>query len=146
LCACFVAVMVTWMSFTFSVRELRRDVLIMIETHIVMSLLIFCLILILVFYLALTLMLHLSLLLVPCLISLMDLTIAHTVSVHERTSLSLDTLVTVHVLIVAIVSRVGLVFLLEGLILTLSPDTWTIHVFTVVAHVPLGQMVRCKGL
>jgi hypothetical protein len=44
----------------------------------------------------------------------MNLTIAHMVLVHERTTLSLDALVTAHVLIVVIVSRVGLVFLLEG--------------------------------
>jgi hypothetical protein len=46
------------------------------------------------------------------------------VLVHERTTLSLDTLVMAHMLIVVIVSRVGLVFLLEGLSLTLSPDTF----------------------
>jgi hypothetical protein len=61
--------------------------------------------------------------------------------VHERTALSLDALVTAHVLIVVIVSLVGLVFLLEGLTLTLSQDIWTTHVFPVVVHVPLGQMV-----
>jgi hypothetical protein len=43
--------------------------------------------------------------------SLMDLTIAHMILVHERTTLSLDALVTAHVLIVVIVSRIGLVFL-----------------------------------
>jgi hypothetical protein len=79
----------------------------MLETHIVMSSLIFCLILILVL----------------CLTSFMDLTIAHMVLVHERTTLYLDALVTAHVLIVVIVSRVGPVFLLEGLTLTLSTDT-----------------------
>jgi hypothetical protein len=73
----------------------------------------------------------------------MDLTIAHMVLVHERTALSLDALVTAHVLIVIIVSRVGLIFLLELLTLTLSPDIWTVHVFPVVVHVPLGQVVRC---
>jgi hypothetical protein len=52
--------------------------------------------------------------------SLMDLTIAHMVLVHERTALSLDTLVMTHVLIVVIVSRVGLIFLLEGPTPTLS--------------------------
>jgi hypothetical protein len=57
------------------------------------------------------------------LISLMDLAIAHMVLVHDRTPLSLDALVTTHVLIVVIVSRVGPVFLLECLTLTLSPDT-----------------------
>jgi hypothetical protein len=45
----------------------------------VMSSLIFCLVL--------TLMLYLTLLLVLCLVSLMDLTIAHKVLVHERTTL-----------------------------------------------------------
>jgi hypothetical protein len=108
------------MSFTSSVRELRRDVLIMLETYIVMSSMIVRLVLILVFRLALTLVLHLALLLMSCLISLMDLTIAHMVLVHERTALSLDTLVMSHVLIVMIISHVGLVFLLEGLTLTLS--------------------------
>jgi hypothetical protein len=76
---CFVAVLVTWMSCAFGRRELRRVVLIMLETHIVMSLLTSCLVLTLVFYLILTLMLRLALLLKLCLISLMDLTIAHMV-------------------------------------------------------------------
>jgi hypothetical protein len=48
-----------------------------------------------------------------------------------------------HVLIVMIILCVGLVFLMELLILTLSPDTQTAHVFLVVVHVPLGQVVRC---
>jgi hypothetical protein len=74
----------------------------------------------LIFYLALPLVFCLALLLVLCLSSLMDLTIAHMVLVHERTGLSLDTLVAAHILIVVIVSRVGLVFLLEGLTLTLK--------------------------
>jgi hypothetical protein len=118
----------------------------MLETHIVISSLIFRLVLILVFCLTLTLVLHLALLFVPCLVSLMDLTIAQMALVHERTALSLDALVMTHVLIVVIVSRVGLVFLLEGLTLTLSRDTWTVHIFPIIAHVPLSQMVRCKGL
>jgi hypothetical protein len=59
----------------------------------------------------------------------MDLTIADVVLVHERTSLSLDALVMAHVLIVVIGSHVGLFFLLDGLTLTLSRDTWTVHVF-----------------
>jgi hypothetical protein len=42
------------------------------------------------------------------------------VLVHGRTPLCLDTLVTAHVLIVMIVPRVGMVFLLESLTLTLS--------------------------
>jgi hypothetical protein len=110
----------------------------MLETHIVMSSLIF--------HLLLTLVLRLVLLLVLCLISLMDLTITHMVLVHERTTLCLDALVTTHVLIMVIISHIGLVFLLEGLTLTLSPDTWAIHVFPIVVHIPLGQMVKCKGL
>jgi hypothetical protein len=98
------------------------------------------------FRLALSLALCHVLLLVLCLSLLMDLTIAHMVLVHEKTTLSLDALVTAHVLIVVIISRVGLFFLLDGLTLTLSRDTWTVHIFPIVAHVPLGQMVRCKGL
>jgi hypothetical protein len=126
----------------------------MLETHIVMSSLIFRLVLILMFRLAFTLVLRLALfhvlclalLLVLCLSSLMDLTIAHMVLVHERTALSLDALVTAHILNVVIVSHVGLVFLLRGPSPTLSRDTWTVHVFPVVVHVPLDQVVRCKGL
>jgi hypothetical protein len=53
------------------------------------------------------------------------------------------TLDTAHVLIVVIISRVDLVSLLEGLTPTLSRDTWTVHAFPVVVHVPLGQVVRC---
>jgi hypothetical protein len=90
----------------------------MLETHIVMSSLIFRLVLILIFHLAFTLVLLLALshgfclalLLVLRLSSLMDLTIAHMVLVHDRTALSLDALVTAHVLIVVTVSRVCLVF------------------------------------
>jgi flagellar biosynthesis protein FlhB len=119
---CFVAVLVTWMSFASGGRELRGGVLSMLESHIVMSSLIFCLTLILKFHLIFTLVLLLTLshvlclalLLVLCLSSLMELTIAHMVLVHERTALSLDALDTAHVLIVAIVSHVGLVSLLEG--------------------------------
>jgi hypothetical protein len=118
----------------------------MLETHIVMSSLIFGLILILVFHLALTLILCFTLLLMLCLSSIMDLTIAHMILVHERTALSLDALVMAHVLIVVIVSRVCLIFLLEGLILTLNQDTWMIHIFPIVPHVPLGQMVKCKKM
>jgi hypothetical protein len=146
LCACFVVVLVTWMSFASGGRELRGGELSMLETHIVMSLLIFCLVLTLVLHLAFTLVLRLALLLVLRLSSLMDLTIAHIVLVHERTALCLDTLDTAHVLIMVIISRVGLVSLLEGLTLTLSRDIWMTHIFLVVVHVPLGQMVSWKGL
>jgi hypothetical protein len=92
----------------------------MSETHIVMSFLIFCLTLSLELCLTLLLVLCLALLLVLCLSSLIDLSIAHMVLIHERTVLRLNTLVMTHTLIVVIVSRVGLVFLLEGLTLTLS--------------------------
>jgi hypothetical protein len=116
------------MSFASDGRELRGGVLSMLDTHIVMSSLISCLVLILMFCFAFTLVLHLalfhvlclSLLLVLHLSSLMDLTIAHMVLVHERTALCLDALDTAHVLIVVIVSRVCLFSLLEGLTLTLS--------------------------
>jgi hypothetical protein len=103
------------MSSAFGVRDLRGGALSMIETHIVMSSLIFCLNLILVLCLALTLML--------CLSSLMDLSIAHMVLVHERTILCLDALDMAHVLIVVIVFRVGLIFLEEGFTPVLSRDT-----------------------
>jgi hypothetical protein len=118
----------------------------MLETHIVMSSLIFCLVLILMFHLAFTLVLRLTLFHVLCLSSLMDLTIAHIVLVHERTALSQDALITAHILIVVTVSRVGLIFPLEGPSPTLSRDTWTVHAFPVVVHVPLDQVVRCKRL
>jgi hypothetical protein len=79
-----------------------------------MSSLIFRLVLILMFCFIFTLVFHLTFFHVLCLSSLMDLTIAHMVLVHERTALSLDALVTAHVLIVVIISRVGLIFPLEG--------------------------------
>jgi hypothetical protein len=152
--ACFMAVLVTWMSFASGKRKLRGDVLSMLETHIVMSLSIFRLALILMSRLAFTLVLLLApshvlclaLLLVLCLSSLMDLTIAHMVLVHERTALSLDALVTAHVLIVVTISHVGLVFPLEGHFPTLSRDICTVHAFFIMVHVPLGQVVRYKGL
>jgi hypothetical protein len=100
--ACFVVVLATWMSFASDVRELRGDVLSMLGTHIIMSSLIFRLVLILIFHLAFTLMLRLALLHVLLLSTLMDLTIAHMVLVHERTALRLYALVTAHVLIVVI--------------------------------------------
>jgi hypothetical protein len=143
---CFVVVRVIWMSFSFDERELRRGMLSMLETHIVMSSLISRLVLILVFRLACTLVLRLAFFHVLYLSSLIDLTIAHMVLVHERTTLCLDALNTAHILIVMIVSRVGLVFLLEGLTLTLSRDIWTAHVFPIAVHVPLSQMVSCKKL
>jgi hypothetical protein len=79
----------------------------MLETNIALSSLIF----------------HLVLILVLCLASFMDLTIAHMVLVHERIALCLDALVMAHVLIMVIVFHVGTIFLLEGLTLSLSPDT-----------------------
>jgi hypothetical protein len=142
------------MSFASGGRELRGGVLSMLETHMVMSSLIFCLVLILMFRLTFTLVLLLALFRVLCLAlllvfrlsSLMDPTIAHMVLVHERTALSPDALVVAHVLVVVTISRVGLVFPLEGPFPTLSQDTWTVHDFLVVVHVPLGQVVKCKGL
>jgi hypothetical protein len=104
----------------------------MLETHILMSLLLFCLALILMFCLTLTLVLCLALFHVLCLSSLMDLTITHMVLVHERTALSLDALVTAHVHIVVTVSHVVLVFPLEGSSPTLSRDSWTVHAFPVM--------------
>jgi hypothetical protein len=100
----------------------------MLESHIVMSSLMFRLSLILVFRLVFTLVLLLApfhvlcltLLLVFCLNSLMKLTIAHMVLVHEITALSLDAFIMVHILIVVTVFRVGLVFSLEGPFPTLS--------------------------
>jgi hypothetical protein len=74
-----------------------------LETHIVMSSLIFLLVL--------TLVLHLTLLNAFFLSSLMDLIIAYMVLVHERTAWSLNALVMARMLIVVIISRVGLVFL-----------------------------------
>jgi hypothetical protein len=102
----------------------------MLETHIAVSSLIFRLVLILLLRL----------------VSFMDLTTAHMILVHERIALCLDALVMTHVLIMVIISRIGTIFLLEGLTLALSPYTWTVHIFSVVVHVPLVQMVRCKRL
>jgi hypothetical protein len=133
--AYFMVVLVTWMSFAFGVRGLRRGTLTVPETHILMSSLIFCL--------TLTLVLHLVLSLMLCLSSLMDLTIAHMVLVHERDALCLDALDTSHILIVLIVFHVGLVSLLELLTLTLNPDIWTVHISLIVVHISLGQVVRC---
>jgi hypothetical protein len=122
LCACFVVVLVIWMSFASDVRDLRGGVLSMLGTHIMMSSLIYHLVLILVFRLTRTLMLRLTLFHVLCLASLMDLTIAYMVLIHERTVLSLDALITAHVLIVVIIFHVGLVFLLESPTPTFSRD------------------------
>jgi hypothetical protein len=136
--AYFVAVLVTWMSFASDTRELRRSILSMLETHIVMSSLIF--------HLVLTLVLCLTLLLMLCLASFMDLTIAHMVLILKRIALCLDTLVTVHVLIMVIVPHVGMIFSLEGLTPALSVDTWMVHVVHVTVFIPLVQTVRCKRL
>jgi hypothetical protein len=133
-----VVVLVTWMSFASNARELRRATLSMLETHIMMNSLIFCLIL--------TLVLRLTLLLMLYLVSLMDLTIAHMVLVRERITLYLDALFTAHVLIVVIISRIGMVFLLESLTSTLSLDTWTIHIFPAMVLIPLVQRMMCKRL
>jgi hypothetical protein len=91
-----------------------------------------------IFCLVLLLVLHLG--------SFIDLTIAHIVLVHERIALCLYAFVMAHVLIVVIVPHVGMIFLIEGLTLALSQDTWTVHVFPIIFHVPLAQMVRYKRL
>jgi hypothetical protein len=136
--ACFMAVLVTWMSFTSSIRDLRGGTLSMLETHIVMSSLIFRLDLTLVFCLALLHALFLS--------SLMDLPITHMDLVHERIALSLDDLLTAHILIVVIISDVGLIFLQEDFTPVLSRDTCTVHVFPIMVLVPLVQTAMCKRL
>jgi hypothetical protein len=118
------------MSFAFGAREWRRGVWTILETHIMMSLLIFCL----------------TFLPVLRLIFLMDLIIAHMVLVHVRVTLCLDDLVLTHALIVVCVPRVDMVFLLEVSILTLSRVALTVHAFPVMVHIPLAQMVRCKRL
>jgi hypothetical protein len=71
----------------------------------------------------------------------MDLTIAHMVLVHERNALSLNALVTAHILIVLIIFCVGLVLLLEALTLTLRRDTWMVHIFPIMVYVPLGHVM-----
>jgi hypothetical protein len=76
----------------------------MLETHIVVSLLIF----------------YLTFLFVLRLVFLMDLTITHMLLVHERVDMCLDALVSTHSLIMVSVPHVGMVFLLEVSILTLS--------------------------
>jgi hypothetical protein len=70
--------------FCFQCKRMESGVWTMLETHIMMSLLIF----------------RLTFLLVLRLIFLMDLTIAHMVLVHERVVLCLDALVSTHALIV----------------------------------------------
>jgi hypothetical protein len=47
-----------------------------------------------------------------------------------------------HILIIVIIPRVGMVFLLEVSILTLSRVTLMVHAFLIVVHVSLAQMVR----
>jgi hypothetical protein len=134
----FVAVLVTWMSFAYDIRDLRGGALSMLETHIVMSSLIF--------HLIFTLVLHLTLLHAHFLSSLMYLTITHIVLVHERTAFSIDALVMAPILIVVIIFRVGMVFLQEGFTPILSRDTWTVHIFLVIVLVPLVQTVMHKRL
>jgi hypothetical protein len=124
-------------------RDSYRDEFINFPAHLILM---FCLAFTLVPLLALSHVLCLALLLVLCLSSLMNLIIAYMVLVHERTALSLDALVTAHVLIMVTVSCIGLVSLLKGPSPTLSRDTWMVHAFPVVVHVPLGLVVRCKGL
>jgi hypothetical protein len=42
--------------------------------------------------------------------------------------------------------RVGMILPLEVTILTLSRVALTIHIFPIVVHVPLAQIVKCKRL
>jgi hypothetical protein len=124
----FLVVRVTWMSFAFDSREWRRGVWTVLETHIMMSLLTFH------FFLVL----HL--------IFLMDLIIAHMVFVHERVVLCLDALVLTHALIVVFIPHVGMAFPLQVSIVTSSRVALMVHAFPIIVHIPLTQMVRCKGL
>jgi hypothetical protein len=103
------------MNFASNVRDLRGGALSILETHIVMSSLIF--------YPILTIVLRLILLHALFLSSLMDLTIAHMILVHERTTLSLDALVMTNILIMVIVFCVGLIFMQQGFTPVLSQDT-----------------------
>jgi hypothetical protein len=89
---------------------------------------------------------HLVLLIVLRLVSFMDLTIANMVLVRKRIALCLDALVMAHILIVVIVPLVSMVFPLKVPILTLSRVILMVHAFPVLVHIPLAQMVRCKGL
>jgi hypothetical protein len=102
----------------------------MLETHIMISLLIF----------------HLSFLRVSCLVFLMNLIITHMVLVHERVVFFLNASVLTHALIVVFAPHIGMVFPLEVSILTLSRVILTVHAFPVAVYVPLAQMVRYKGL
>jgi hypothetical protein len=72
--------------------------------------------------------------------------------VHERTALSLDALVTAHVLVVMIVSRVAQVFLQEGPSPTLSGPRFSCHgsrptrssdEVQRMVKTPSGRMVKC---
>jgi hypothetical protein len=102
----------------------------MLETHITMSLLIF----------------HLILILVLHLISLMDLTITHMVLVHKRIALYIDALVMTHVLIVVIVSRIGMVFLLEVSHTRFKSRHMDGPYFPRRGSRPTGSNLRCKRL
>jgi hypothetical protein len=96
----------------------------------------------LIFRLNLILVLCLVLTLMLCLSSLMDLTIAYMLLVHERTALCLDALDTTHVRIRVIIFCVSLVFLHEGFTPVLSRDTWTVHIFPIVVLVLLGSLMN----
>jgi hypothetical protein len=126
------------MSFASGARGLRGGALIMPETHIVMSFLIF--------HLALSLALCITLLLILYLSSLMDLTIIHMFLVYERTAFSLDALVMAHVLIVVIVSHAGLFFLLKGSHTHFESRQTDGPHFPHRDHIPLSQVMLCKGL
>jgi hypothetical protein len=67
-------------------------------------------------------------------------------NVYDYVVLCLDSLVSAHHLIMVFIPHIGRVFSLEVFILTLSRVALTVHVFPVMVHVPLAQMVRCKRL
>jgi hypothetical protein len=98
----------------------------MLDSHIIMSSLIFC---------------H-TFLLVLHLIFLMDLTITYMVLVHERVALCLDALVLTHVLIVVLVPRIGTILPLEVPILSLSRVALMVQAFPVMVHILLAQIVK----
>jgi hypothetical protein len=113
----------------------------MLETHIMMSLLIF----------------GLTFLLVLCLIFLINVTIAHMILVHERVVLCLDTLVSTHAVIVVFVPRVGMIFPTRGVYSYFAPSRFDGPCFSYRGSRPtrsngavqrimktsLGYMVKC---
>jgi hypothetical protein len=100
-----------------------------LETHIMMSLLIF----------------HLIFLLMLRLIFLIDLTIDHMTLVHERVALYLDALVSTHVHIMGFIPRVGM-FSARDAYSHFEKIALTVHTFPIMVLIPLAQLMRCIGL